>query len=124
MPVGDRVLDFGLNELDTLCSHVYVCNADPATYSAATTTNALGSKNYGAGNGWGAPAAKAPNGRQVTSVAVTDGTISTTGTASHIAFVDATNSRLLHTQALSATKSVNSGDTFTLNAITLGIPNQ
>lgn len=124
MALGDYVLDNGLQALDTLCSHVYICNALPSTYAAATSTNALGNKNFGAGNAFGAPAAKSPNGRQVTSVAVTDGSVTADGTASHLAFVDAANSRLLHTQPLSATKAVNNGDVFTLNAITVGIPNQ
>lgn len=126
MPLGDYTLDFGLNELDVRCSHVYVTTADMAGNYAGATSGAtsLGSKSFGAGNAFGAPSAKTPNGRQVTSVAVTDGTIGTAGTAAWIAFVDATNSRVLHTQALSASKTVNSGDTFTLNAITIGIPNQ
>ena len=63
-----------------------------------------------------------PNGRKVTSAAVTDGSVTTTGTASHYAVVDSANSRLLATGALASSQAVTSGNTFTLAAFDVGIP--
>jgi len=125
MPLGDRVLDLGLNVLDVEATHLELCSALPTTYAAATTTNNLGTANLGAGNVAGAPAAGSPNGRKVTVAAVTGttGTVATGGTASHIAITDRTNSRLLHAQALSANKTVNAGDNWTSPAFDISIPN-
>jgi hypothetical protein len=120
--VQDRVLDLGLNVLDTEATHIYICSAEPTTYTAATSTNALGNKNFGAGGVAGAPAAGSPNGRKVTTVAVTDGSITATGTAAAWAIVDSANSRLLATGVLSATQAVTSGNTFTLPAFDIRLP--
>lgn len=126
--IADRVLDLGLNVLDTEATHVYICAAEPASYAAAiganneTTQFGLGNKNFGAGAVFGAPAARGGGGRKVTSAAVTDGSVTTTGTATHYAIVDAANSRLLATGSLASSQVVTSGNTFTLAAFDVGIP--
>src|SRR5260221_7854791 len=91
----DRVLDFGLNVLVREASHVYLCSAEPTTYAQAITTYALGFKSFGAGNVFGAPVDAAPHGRKVMAAAITDGTVTTSGTAAWWAITDAVNSRLL-----------------------------
>lgn len=120
--LADRVLDLGLNVLDTETTHINICDAEPANYTAATSTNKLGDKNWGAGNAFGSPAAGSPNGRKVTSVAITDGSVSATGTASHWAATDNTNSRLHATNSLSSSQGVTSGNQFTLAAFDIRIP--
>lgn len=120
--LNDRVFDNGLTVLDTEANAIYICSAEPATYTAATTTNALGSATGGNFPGIGAPAAGSPNGRQVTVSAVTAGSVTATGTATHFAIVDTVNSRLLATAALSASQAVTSGNTFTLTSLTIRIP--
>lgn len=129
MPLlADRVYDNGLTVLDTEANAVYICSAEPTTYTAATAANngttqfALGAATGGAFTGIGAPAAGTPNGRQVTVNAITAGTVTATGTASHYAIVDTVNSRLLATAALTATQAVTSGNTFTLTSFTVRIP--
>lgn len=122
--LGDRTLDVGLSELDTICDKIYVCGASPTSYSDATSgANSLGSKNWGAGAAFGAPAARSGGGRQITSSAITDGTISTAGTVACWAAVDSANSRLLASGSLSGGKAVTVGQVFTLGAMTFGIPN-
>jgi hypothetical protein len=121
--VGDRVLDSGLAVLDTECDKVFVCSTLPTTYTEATSTYALGNKNWGAGNAFGSPAAKSGGGRQVTSVAITDGSITANGTVAAWAAVDTANSRLLASGGLNGGKAVTNGQVFTLSALTLGIPN-
>lgn len=117
--IADRVLDLGLNVLDVEANALHICNLEPTTFASATTTNSLGSATGGAFTGIGAPAAGSPNGRQVTVSAITAGTVSTTGTASHYAIVDTVNSRLLATGALSATQAVTSGNSFSLTSFTI-----
>lgn len=117
--LGDRVFDNGLTVLDTEANALHICSQDPATYTEATTTYTLGNK---ANPTIGAPGAGTPNGRQVTVSAITDGSITANGTASHWALVDTVNSRLLATSTLAATQAVTSGNTFTLGSFTIRIP--
>src|SRR4051812_8932348 len=118
----DVVLDSGLSVLDTLSSHIFICQAEPTSYAIASTTGLLGLKSWGANNAFGAPAAGSPNGRKVTSAAITDGTITTTGTASWWA---ACGTASLHAHGLlSAAQAVTATNTFTLAAFDIRIPNQ
>lgn len=121
--VQDRVLDLGLNVLDTEATHININTAEPATFAAATSgATFLGTKNFGAGAAFGAPAAGTPNGRKVTSVAITDGSISATGTAAAWSTTDNTNSRLLASGTLSASQGVTSGNTFQLPGFDIRLP--
>lgn len=122
--VASRVLDLGLNVLDTEATHIYICSAEPADYTQATATYALGNKNYGAGNVFGAPAAGSPNGRKVSSAAFTDGPVTANGTASHWAVVDSVNTRLLAVGTLSAGQAVVSGNLFALATFSIQLPSQ
>ena len=122
--LADRVLDLGLNVLDTEADKIYLCSADPTTFTEATSTYALGNNNFGAGAVFGVPAAGSPNGRKVTSAAVAAGSITGNGTASKWAVVDSANSRLLANGQLAASQVVTTGNTFTLAAFAIQIPNQ
>jgi hypothetical protein len=116
----DRVLDLGLNVLDTETSFISVTSAEPTTIAIAATSGLLGFKNWGAGAAFGAPSAGSPNGRQVASVAISDGTITTSGTASWWAAYAAGT---LHAHGtLSGAQVVTSGNTFTLASFTIKIP--
>lgn len=122
--LGSRVLDNGLSVLDTEASHVYICSQEPATFTEASSTYDLGNKNWGAGNAFGAPSDATPNGRKVASVAITDGSVTDTGTASHYAVTDNANSRLLAANSLSASQAVTAGNPFQLPSFEIRIPNQ
>lgn len=122
--VDSRVLDLGLNVLDTESTHLYLCSSEPATFTAASSTVALGNNNFGAGAVFGAPAAGSPNGRQVASAAVTAGSITATGTAANWAATDNANSRLNATGSLSATQAVTSGNTWQMASFTVKLPSQ
>jgi hypothetical protein len=122
--LNDNTLDNGLAALKAAATHVYLNSAEPATYTAATSTNALGNKSFGAGAVYPAAiAAGAPSGRQVVSAAVTDGSVTATGTATHSSVVTSGSSRLEVAQALSASQGVTSGNIFTLTAQTVRLPN-
>lgn len=120
--IADRVYDNGLTVLDTEANAIHICSLEPTTFTQATSTNTLGNASGGSFPGIGAPAAGSPNGRQVTVSAVTAGTVTATGTATHYAIVDTVNSRLLATGALTASQAVTSGNTFTLTSFTVRIP--
>lgn len=117
--LNDRVYDNGLTVLDTEVSHLYITSTQAATYAEATSTYDLGVK---ATPTVSAPGAKSGGGREVTVSAITDGTVSDTGTAGFYAMVDSSNSRLLAAGPLNASQAVTSGNTFTLTSFKVGIP--
>ena len=117
-----KVLDYGLTVLDTQATHIYICNTEPTTYTQATSTYALGNKNFGAGSVFSAPTDGTPNGRKVASVAITDGSITANGTAAFWAVVDSGNSALLATGNLNSSQVVTNGNQFTLNSFEIRIP--
>lgn len=117
--IADRVLDNGLTVLDTEANKITVTSQESTTYASANSTHALGSSTS---LSIGSPADRSGGGREVTVAAVTDGSISATGTASHYAILDTSNTRLLATGSLSASQSVTSGNTFTLASFKIGIP--
>jgi len=116
----DRVYDNGLTVLDTEANAIHICTTQPASY-AEVATYTLGNKALAAG-GIGAPAARTPNGRKVTVAAITDGTVTTGGTAGFYAIIDSSNSRLLAANALAASKAIVTGSPWTLEAFDIGIP--
>lgn len=117
--INDRVFDNGLTVLDTEANRLDICSQEPTTYAEATSTYTLGNKTA---LSIGAPEDRTPNGRKVVVAAITDGAVTGTGTASHWAIVDTGNSRLLATGSLAASQSVTNGNTFTLGAFDIGIP--
>lgn len=118
--VGDYVLDNGLTVLDTGATHIHIVDTDPADYAAVASAT-CGNKNFGAGGCFGAPAAgTTPTGRQVQSVAITDGSVTRTTTATGWAVVD--GSRLLANGQLSASQAVTSGNTFQLSQFIIKLP--
>lgn len=117
--LNDRVFDNGLTVLDTEANAVFITSQEATTYANATSTYALGSSTS---LSIGAPQNRTGGGREVVVAAISDGSVSGTGTATHYAIVDTVNSRLLATGSLAASQSVTSGNTFTLSSVTIGIP--
>lgn len=117
--LSDYVLDLALAELDTNANRLDINSTEPTTLLEATGTYSLGNKTA---LSVGAPADRTPNGRKVTVAAITDGTVTASGTAAFWSIVDTVNSRLLATGSLSASQVVTSGNTFTTGAFDIGIP--
>lgn len=116
--LADRVFDNGLTVLDTEATRLDICSQEPATYAAATSTYTLGNKTS---LSIGAPT-DGTTGRKVVVAAITDGSVTATGTASHWAITDTANSRLLATGTLSSSQAVTSGNTFTLASFDIRLP--
>ena len=117
--LNDRVFDNGLTVLDTEANKILVTSQEASTYTEANATYALGNSTS---LSISAPADRTGGGREVTVSAISDGTVTGTGTVTHYALVDTSNSRLLATGSLTASQAVTSGNTFTLGAFTVGIP--
>jgi len=117
--LADRVFDNGLTVLDTEANRIDITSQEATTYAEATSTYTLGNSTS---LSIAAPSDRTGGGRQVVAAAISDGSVSGTGTATHYAIVDTSNSRLLATGSLSASQSVTSGNTFSLASFTIGIP--
>lgn len=121
--LNDRVFDNGLSVLDTEANAVHITSQEATDYTDATSTSTLGNSTS---LSIGAPADRTGGGREVTVAAITDGTVTGTGTATHYAIVDTTldngGPRLLATGSLTASQAVTSGNSFTLASFTIGIP--
>ena len=120
--LDDRVYDNGLGILDDEVNALHICTQLPATYTEAVTTYTCGSATGAALPTVNAPSARSGGGREVVVAAVTDGTVSATTTATHVALVDTVNSRLLAARALATSQSVTDENPFTLTSFTIGIP--
>lgn len=116
----DDILDNGLAYADTNGGRLDICSAQPTNYTEATSTYTLGNK---VPPSIGVPENGASSGRRVIIAAITDGSVTGTNTATHWALTKTTaTTALLAAQALSASQGVTSGNTFTLDAISITIP--
>jgi hypothetical protein len=114
--ISDAVLD----DLSSLAGatgiRVDICyGSEATTYAEATSSKSCGNKT---GLTMTALAAGATDGRRTSTPAITDGTVSATQTAGFWAITDG-SSVLYAAGALSATQAVTSGNTFTLDAISV-----
>lgn len=113
--INDEVFDQGLDYADTNGTRVDICSQEPTNYTQATSTYTLGNKT---GLNTGATQAGATDGRRVIVPAITDGSVTGSGTATHWALTDGA-SILVATGALSASQAVTSGNTFTLDSVSI-----
>lgn len=118
--LNDYILDAALFKLDNEANRIDICTQQPTTYAEATSTFTKGNKVTGFSIGGAAD--RTPDGRKVTVGAFSDGSVTGNGTVTHWAIVDTVNSRLLAAGALSASQAVTSGNTFSLPAFDIGIP--
>lgn len=105
--INSNAHDALLNYIRTNTTTLYICSAEPTTLTEATTTYALGNKSTPT---IGTVEAGDVSGRKITIAAITDGTVTATGTATHFALVSGTE--LLVAQTLTSSQSVTSGNTF------------
>lgn len=118
--LADRVYDNGLTVLDTEANRIDICSSEPTTYSAATSSASLGNTTSITIS---APTDGDTSGRKVTVSAISGASVTGTGTATHFAITDTSNTRLLATGSLSGGgQSVTSGNTFSLTALDIEIP--
>lgn len=117
--LNDRVFDNGLTVLDTEANKILITSQEATTYTEANATYALGNSTS---LSIAAPSDRTGGGRKVTVAAISNGSVTASGTATHYAIVDTVNSRLLATGSLTSSQAVTSGNTFTLSTFDIGIP--
>jgi hypothetical protein len=117
--LNDRVFDNGLTVLDTEANKITITSQEATTYTEGNATYALGNSTS---ISIAAPSDRTGGGRKVTVAAITGGSVTATGTATHYAILDTVNSRLLATGSLTSSQAVTSGNTFTLSTFDIGIP--
>ena len=116
--LDNRVFDNGLTVLDTEANAIHITSAEATSFANVASVTLGNSTSLSIG----APQDRAGGGREVVVAAITDGSVTGTGTATHYAIVDTVSSRLLATSTLTASQSVTSGNTFTLSSVAIGIP--
>tara|TARA_R110002012_G_scaffold126537_1_gene278471 strand:+ start:666 stop:1037 length:372 start_codon:yes stop_codon:yes gene_type:complete len=117
--LADRVYDNGLQILDQEASRLDICSQEPTTYAEATTTYTLGNATSISID---APSDRTGGGRKVSLQAISGGAVSATGSATHYALTDVSNTRLLATGSLTSPQSVTANNTFATAALDIGIP--
>lgn len=117
--ISDNVFDSGLAYLTTNGGRLDICSQAPTTYAEATSTYTLGNKTSPT---VGSPTNGASSGRRVIISAITDGTVTGTGTATHWALTKTTATTELLAWGTITSQGVTSGNTFTLDALSITIP--
>lgn len=118
--LANTVFDDGLNSL-RLVGKTYridICSQAPTTFTEATSTYTLGDATATITG----PTDGDTSGRKVTIGAVTDAAVDSSGTANHYAVSNQTDSVLLVVGELASAQSVTSGNTFSLTAVDIEIP--
>lgn len=92
--VHNDVLDGALNIIKNNCTRMTLCNAEPTTYTEANATFALAdvtmaSSDFTAADG-------DTSGRKLTVAAKSSVPVDTSGTSTHVALLDVTNTKLLY----------------------------
>lgn len=114
--VSDEFFDSGLDWVDTNGTILHILPGEYSTFTGVTG-NSLGNKT---GINPAAPSNRTAGGREVVISAITGGSVTGTGTATHWALVSA--SVFVACGALASSQGVTSGNTFSLTQFALGIP--
>jgi hypothetical protein len=118
--MNDSLLDLLLQYLEDNGTRLDICSQIPATYAEATSTYTLGNKT---GITYTGPADRSPNGRKTTVDAISGGAVTGTNTATHWAITKpTTTTALLAAGTLSVPQGVTNGNTFSLAAFDIGVP--
>lgn len=116
--MNDTAYDALLNNIKNNATRLDICSSEPANYTEATSTYTLGNKTS---IGFTGPADRTPNGRKITVNAISGGSVTGTATAGYWAITDAA-AVLYAASSLSASQAVTSGNTFSVTAFDIGVP--
>lgn len=105
--VNDEVLDGALNVIKNNVTRMVLCNAEPTTYAQGNATYALADVTMASGDF--TIANGDTSGRKLTVAAKAGVTVDTSGTGTHIALLDVTNSKLLYVTTTPSQSVVNPG---------------
>lgn len=118
--VNNLVLDAPLDYISNNCDEVFLCSAQPTTYTEANTTYPLANKTVTPGDGNGNfLKSSVSTSRVLTISGLTAMTITLTGSATYIALCDSSGSgTLLATWPLPASTALSSSNTATAADVT------
>jgi len=102
------ILDVALNVIKNNANKMVVCSSQPTTYAEANATFMLA--NVAMASGDFTLAAGDTSGRKITSGAKTGISITNSGTAQHVAWIDSTNSKL-YVVTTCTSQAINTGGT-------------
>jgi CHASE2 domain-containing sensor protein len=111
------VLDGTLNILRNASTKVTICTQQPTNFTEANVTYKLAEASVGAADF--TLGAGSPDGRRAT-IAAKSTTVATTGTATHVALVDAANSKLLYVTTCTS-QALTSGNALTIQSWTVDV---
>lgn len=115
--IHDVMLDAALNAMISAGSRLDLCSSEPGTYAAVAGVSLANKTSIE----YGAIADRVGGGREVQVNAISGGSCTANGTATHFAITNGT-SVLYVTGALNASVQTASGASFTLTAFKVAIP--
>lgn len=116
--LADAALDLALNLVKNNCNLMVACSQQPTTYTQATSTYALASVAMTSGNYTLADGDI--DGRKLTTAAKNTVAVTTSGTITHVALVDTTNS-VLYIVTTTTSQAVTAGNTIDFPAWALAL---
>lgn len=116
--INSTVLDQLLNYIKNNATRMCVCSAQPTTYTEAITTFELADVTMASGDY--TVQAGVTSGRRVTTAAKSAVPVDNTGTATHIALVDVSNSALLFVTTCTS-QGLTASNTVTIPAFNLEV---
>lgn len=117
--INDLAFDAALGYIVTNGTRLHICSAEPTSAAQAISLSLANKASLTVGS----PTDRTPNGRKVVVPAITDGSVTGNGLATHWALINgATGTILAATGQLNASQTVTSGNTFTLAAFDIGFP--
>ena len=102
------ILDVALNVIKNNANKMVVCSSQPTTYAEANATYMLA--NVAMASGDFTLAAGDTSGRKITSGAKSGVSVTNSGTATHVAWIDSTNSKL-YIVTTCTSQAINTGGT-------------
>jgi hypothetical protein len=111
--VHDDVLDGALNVVKNNCTRMTACSQQPTTYTEGNATYALADVTMAPGDFTAADGDT--SGRKLTVAQKTGVAVDASGTATHVALLDVTNSKLLYVTTCTS-QALTAGNTMTFNS--------
>lgn len=111
--VHDDVLDGALNVIKNNCTRMTICSSQPTTYTEGNATYALADVTMASGDF--TVANGSTSGRKVTMAQKTGVTVDSSGTATYVALLDVSNSKLLYVTTCTS-QAVTAANTMTFNS--------
>lgn len=109
--IADAAFDAGLNIIRDNATHLTICSSEPNNYASVATVKLGEKQNVAIGEAQN----NSPTGRKIVVGEITDGNVTASGTATHWALHN--NTDTLYASGTLTSKNVVAGNLFTLDTI-------